>query len=85
LLMVYLPKEKLLMESDVFTPANDIYNTLMLYPYSQNLIDNINTFKLNVERILPTHGRIVPLDQLQKSVSARPGAAPPPDPTGSGT
>jgi hypothetical protein len=85
LLMVYLPKEKLLMESDVFTPANDIYNTLMLYPFSQNLIDNINTFKLNVERILPTHGRIVPLDQLQKSVSARPGAAPPPDPTGSGT
>ena len=84
LLMAYLPKEKLLMESDVFTPPNDVYNTLMLYPFGQNLLDNITSRKLNVERIIPSHGRIVPLDQLQKAITAKPASTAPPDPSGSG-
>jgi glyoxylase-like metal-dependent hydrolase (beta-lactamase superfamily II) len=63
--MVYLPKEKLLIEADAYTPqppnaappatpnANHV-----------NLINNIEGLRLSVERILPLHGRMVPLSDL---------------------
>ncbi len=64
-LMVYLPKEKLLVEADAYTPlppnapapatpnANNV-----------NLIDNIERLKLDVATILPLHGRVVPVGDL---------------------
>jgi glyoxylase-like metal-dependent hydrolase (beta-lactamase superfamily II) len=70
MLMVYLPKEKLLIEADAYTPlppntpppatpnANNV-----------NLIDNIERLKLAVERILPLHGRVVPLAELYATAS----------------
>ena len=64
-LMVYLPAEKLLVQADAYTPSapnaappakpNDNHLTL---------ISNIEERKFNVERILPLHGRIVPLAEL---------------------
>ena len=71
-LMVYLPKEKLLIEADAFTPpppntpppatpnANNV-----------NLVDNIERLKLSVDRILPLHGRVVPLDDLYVAVGKK--------------
>jgi glyoxylase-like metal-dependent hydrolase (beta-lactamase superfamily II) len=70
MLMVYMPKEKLLIEADAYTPlppntpppstpnANHV-----------NLIDNIERLKLTVERILPLHGRVVPLSELYVTAS----------------
>jgi hypothetical protein len=64
-LMVYLPKEKLLIEADAYTPlppnapvpetpnANNV-----------NLIKNVERLKLSVDKILPLHGRVVPLGDL---------------------
>lgn len=72
-LMVYLPVEKLLVEADAYTPgppggkppsppnANHV-----------NLVDNIERLKLNVERILPLHGRIVPLSELYAAIGRKP-------------
>jgi glyoxylase-like metal-dependent hydrolase (beta-lactamase superfamily II) len=65
MLMAYLPKERLLIEADAYTPsppntpapATPNANTV-------NLIDNIERLKLSVERILPLHGRVVPLAEL---------------------
>jgi glyoxylase-like metal-dependent hydrolase (beta-lactamase superfamily II) len=71
LLMAYLPKEKILVEADVFTPPADIYNTLLLYPFAQNLIDNINAHKLKVEKIVPLHGHVVTYEEMQKALTAR--------------
>jgi glyoxylase-like metal-dependent hydrolase (beta-lactamase superfamily II) len=65
MLMAYLPKERLLIEADAYTPlppntpppatpnANNV-----------NLIDNIERLKLQIDRILPLHGRVVPLAEL---------------------
>lgn len=64
-LMVYLPKERLLIQADAYTPlppntpppatpnANHV-----------NLIDNIERLRLAVDRILPLHGRVVPVAEL---------------------
>ena len=72
-LMVYLPKEKLLVEADAFTPAPP--NTP---PPAQpnanhvNLIENIERLNLSVDRILPLHGRVVPLADLYTAAGATP-------------
>ena len=63
--MVYLPKEKLLIEADAYTPlppgakppsppnGNNV-----------NMVENIERQKLAVDRILPLHGRVVPVAEL---------------------
>ena len=66
-LMVYLPKEKLLIEADAFTPGPP--NAPPASPPNAlhvNLIDNIERLKLQVEGILPLHGRIVPVGELYR-------------------
>ena len=72
-LMVYLPKEKLLIEADAYTPAapkaappakpNDNH---------VNLVQNIERLKLSVDRILPLHGRMVPLADLYAAIGRKP-------------
>jgi glyoxylase-like metal-dependent hydrolase (beta-lactamase superfamily II) len=63
--MVYLPKEKLLIEADAFTPPPP--NTpppAVANANNVNLVDNIERLKLEVDRILPLHGRVVPATEL---------------------
>jgi glyoxylase-like metal-dependent hydrolase (beta-lactamase superfamily II) len=65
LIMAYLPKEKLLVEADLYTPAPP--NTAppaQPNPASVNLYDNIERLKLPIDQILPLHGRKVPLAEL---------------------
>jgi glyoxylase-like metal-dependent hydrolase (beta-lactamase superfamily II) len=65
LLMVYLPKEKLLSEADVFTPpAAGTPPPMPPSPFTVNLIDNLKRLNLAVDRLLPLHGRIVPIADL---------------------
>ncbi len=65
MLMVYLPREKLLIEADAFTPGPPnapppaVPNANHL-----NLIANIERLKFDIERIVPLHGRVVPLAEL---------------------
>jgi glyoxylase-like metal-dependent hydrolase (beta-lactamase superfamily II) len=71
-MMVYLPREKLLIEADAYTPLPP--NTA---PPSTpnanhvNLINNIEGLRLSVDRVLPLHGRIVPLGELYTTASRR--------------
>jgi glyoxylase-like metal-dependent hydrolase (beta-lactamase superfamily II) len=69
LIMAYLPKEKLLVEADAYTPTppNAPVPT-QANPFSVNLYDNIERLKLSVDQILPLHGRIVPLNELAKAI-----------------
>jgi glyoxylase-like metal-dependent hydrolase (beta-lactamase superfamily II) len=65
MLMAYLPKEKLLIEADAYTPLPP--NTpppATPNTNNVNLIDNIERLKLSVDRILPLHGRAVPVADL---------------------
>ena len=63
--MVYLPKEKILIEADAYTPQPP--GAKPPSPANGNnvkLVDNIEAKKLAVERILPLHGRMVTVSDL---------------------
>ena len=67
LIMAYLPKEKLLVEADVFIPGPpNATPPAQPNPAQVNLYDNIERLNLAVDQILPMHGRKVPLAELQK-------------------
>jgi glyoxylase-like metal-dependent hydrolase (beta-lactamase superfamily II) len=69
LIMAYLPKEKLLVEADVFTPAApNATPPAQPNPAQVNLYDNLERLNLTVDQILPLHGRKVPLAELQKAI-----------------
>ena len=71
-LMVHLPKEKILIEADAYTPGapnspppakpNDLH---------VNLVQNIERLKLDVEQILPLHGRMVPVSELYAAIGKK--------------
>lgn len=64
LLMAYFPKERLLVEADVFTPGAPVNQ------FAANLLENIKRRNLRVDRIVPLHGKIVPYSELVKTVQA---------------
>ncbi|MBC7704828.1 MAG: MBL fold metallo-hydrolase, partial [Rhodoferax sp.] len=71
-MMVYLPREKILIEADAFTPGppntpppakpNDL---------SVNLLHNMERLNLQVEQILPLHGRMVTVTDLYTAVGKK--------------
>jgi glyoxylase-like metal-dependent hydrolase (beta-lactamase superfamily II) len=68
LLMVYLPKEKLLSQADTYNPPPpNAPPPSAVNPNTVNLADNIARLNLAVDQLLPLHGRIVPLAELQKA------------------
>jgi glyoxylase-like metal-dependent hydrolase (beta-lactamase superfamily II) len=74
MLLVYLPKEKVLLEADGFNPpAQPLTRTpATVSPYTANLEANIVRLKLDVERIIPVHypadGRKVTMAELLTAV-----------------
>jgi glyoxylase-like metal-dependent hydrolase (beta-lactamase superfamily II) len=64
LLMAYFPKERLLVEADVYTPGAAVA------PYAANLLDNIKKRNLKVDRIVPIHGTAAPFADLVKTTQA---------------
>lgn len=72
-LMIYLPNEKLLIEADAFTPGPPNAAPPATPNDNQvNLAHNIERLKLDVERILPLHGRMVPLAELYTAIGKKP-------------
>ena len=71
-LMVHLPKEKLLIQADAYTPgapnapAPAVPNALHV-----NLVQNIERLNLGVEQILPLHGRVVPITELYTAIGKK--------------
>ena len=65
--MVYLPKEKILIEGDAYTPlAADAAPPKVPNPFAVNLHDNIVRLKLDVKQIAALHGpRLVTLEDLR--------------------
>lgn len=68
-LMAWLPKEKLLIQADAYTPlAPNAPAPVPANANNVNLIENIERLKLDVERILPLHGRVVPVAELYRTI-----------------
>jgi glyoxylase-like metal-dependent hydrolase (beta-lactamase superfamily II) len=68
MLMVYLPKEKFLIEADAYTPpAPNVAPMSPPNPFTVSLLENVTKQGLAIDQILPLHGRMVPLADLQKA------------------
>lgn len=70
MMMAYLPKQKVLVEADMFTPPPP--NGPALVPvaasFASALYDNLQRLKLDVTTIAPLHGRVVPYAELPKAI-----------------
>lgn len=73
-LIVYLPKEKVLIQADAFNPpANPVTATpANISPFQRELANNIERLQLQIDRIVPIHlpadGRKVTLNELWTAV-----------------
>jgi len=68
-MMVYLPAEKILIEADAFTPgAPNAPAPTKINDNHLNLASNIQTNSLQVERILPLHGRMVNVAEFNRAI-----------------
>jgi glyoxylase-like metal-dependent hydrolase (beta-lactamase superfamily II) len=74
-IMVYLPKEKILIEGDAFTPgAADAPPPAVPNPYTVNLNENIERLKLDVRQIAALHGpRLVTMVDLRTAIGLKQG------------
>jgi hypothetical protein len=61
MLIAYLPKERILIEADLFSPGAAVN------AFAANLVDNITRRKLRVDRIVPIHGTVAPFADLLKT------------------
>ena len=66
-LMAYFPRERILVEADVFNPGAAVA------PFAANLLENIKKRNLRVDRIAPLHSTIAPYADLVKTVQAGSG------------
>ena len=67
----YLPKEKILVVADAFSPRAPITKTPeRINPNTANLWSNISDLKLDVETVVPIHGRIVKVGELKLEAGA---------------
>ena len=64
MLMAYIPRERLLIEVDAFSPGAGPHL------YAANLLENIQKRNLRVDRIVPLHGAISPMAELVKAVES---------------
>lgn len=79
LLMVYLPKAKVLIEADVYNPAGQPNAPVAapISPFMTNFIAKVDELKLDYDRVIPIHypadGRVVTKAELLRNATA--GAA----------
>ena len=64
MLMAYIPRDRILVEVDAFSAGSAVN------PYAANLLENIQKRKLRVDRIVPLHGPIVKMAELEKVVAS---------------
>jgi glyoxylase-like metal-dependent hydrolase (beta-lactamase superfamily II) len=68
-MMVYLPAEKILVEADAYTPGPpNAPAPAQPNANNVNIADNIAWLKLDVDRILPLHGRMTSMRELKVMV-----------------
>jgi len=68
MLIGYLPKEKVLIEADVYTPGPANAPTGPPTKENVNLYGNIQGLKLDVQQITPIHGRLVTIAELRRLI-----------------
>ena len=69
-LIAYLPAERILMYGDGYNPppGDDPRDPSRTPEYGMDLYKNVQRLKLNVARIAPVHGRVVPFDNMKTAI-----------------
>ena len=76
IIMAYLRKEKLLIEADAFTPGPaGAEPPKVPNPFAVSLEANVRRLNIEVDRIVPIHGRIVPYADLLADIGKKPAPA----------
>jgi glyoxylase-like metal-dependent hydrolase (beta-lactamase superfamily II) len=76
IVMAYLRKEKILIEADAFTPGPaGAEPPKVPNPFSVALEANVRRLNIEVDQILPIHGRIVPYSELLAAIGKKPAPA----------
>jgi glyoxylase-like metal-dependent hydrolase (beta-lactamase superfamily II) len=71
MLIAYLPKDKLLVEADMWNPPaqpNAVPPTGVAAAEPLNLWNNLQRLKLDVATIVPLHGRLVPFADFERAI-----------------
>jgi glyoxylase-like metal-dependent hydrolase (beta-lactamase superfamily II) len=68
MLMVYLPRERVLIEADSFTPAATPDDPPGGLANLAHFTDAVERLRLDVEQIVPMHGRLTTLDEARRAV-----------------
>jgi hypothetical protein len=66
MLMAYLPKEKLLLNADLYSPPAQGAQPTAPTPGMRTLYQNMFMLKLDVSQHVPTHGRVATNDEFMK-------------------
>jgi hypothetical protein len=69
MLMAYFPKERLLVEADVYTPGGAVQM------FAGRFFDDVKKRNLRIDRIVPLHGKVAPYAQFAKEATAPPATA----------
>ena len=70
MLMVHLPEEGLLIEADLFTPPAAGQPITTVSASAMDLYENVQRLNLNVDQVLPLHGRQFPWAEFAVAASA---------------
>jgi glyoxylase-like metal-dependent hydrolase (beta-lactamase superfamily II) len=72
LLMAYVPKQRLLIQADTFTPRPGVPPLPSPSPYTTNIVDNVERLKLNVEQVAHVHGGVDSWKDVLKAAGRQP-------------
>ena len=73
LLVAYIPKEKLLIQADMFTPRPGVPPLPAPSPYTTNLVENVERLKLDVQRVAHVHGGVDSWNEILKAAGRKSG------------
>jgi len=72
-LMAYVPKEKLLIQADMFTPRPGVPPLPAPSPYTTNFVENVERLKLDVQRVAHVHGGVDSWNEVLKAAGRKSG------------
>jgi glyoxylase-like metal-dependent hydrolase (beta-lactamase superfamily II) len=70
MLMVYLPREKILFEADSWTPPANRGELPAGVPNLVHFYEAVARLQLDVEQVVPAHGRLTTLSEVREAVEA---------------
>jgi glyoxylase-like metal-dependent hydrolase (beta-lactamase superfamily II)/type II secretory pathway pseudopilin PulG len=77
MLMLYFPKDKILVVADSFSPpAAPLTSPPNALPNLRHFYDSVQRLRLDVERVIPIHGRVTTLDEAKTILDTFSGGTP---------